>query len=59
MSRYKRWYSSDHRSEAMSSKVSIWMGDRCKNWLNLSFTKTPRVVYIRRELTPEPTGAAI
>jgi hypothetical protein len=29
------------------------MGDRCKKLVNLPFTKTPRVVYIRRELTPE------
>jgi hypothetical protein len=44
----------------MLSEVGIWMVTAEKSWFYLSFVKTPRVVIIRRELTPELTsGSAI
>jgi hypothetical protein len=59
MSRCEQRFLSDHRSYVTSSMISNWMGDRSKSWFNMAFTKTPRVVYIRRELTPEPAGTAV
>jgi hypothetical protein len=49
MSRCKRGFPSDHRSEAMLSRLSdisswVWV-TTVKSWFNLTFTKTPRVTF--------------